>query len=117
MADPLSTAGTAAYGEEIAYLVRKTETIQDLLQCLEGPLRKAEAGSGDVSVQVRNNITACESGVRKLVTAVQKYGNLAIPTNTEDRLRAVTKRLLYPFKRSTLQDLSLTLEEILGNLK
>ncbi|XMA09919.1 hypothetical protein WAI453_002710 [Rhynchosporium graminicola] len=52
MADPLSTAGTAvgiAYGEEIAYLVRKTETIQDLLQCLEGPLRKAEAGSGDVS--------------------------------------------------------------------
>ncbi|KAL2062675.1 hypothetical protein VTL71DRAFT_5747 [Oculimacula yallundae] len=137
MADPLSTAGTAvgivslglqvshglityyshfkAHDEEIAYLVRKTGSLQGLLQCLESPLRKA--GPGDISAQVRNSITACESGLKKLLAAAQKYGNLAIPTTGEEKLRALKKRALYPFKRSTLQDLSMTLEELLGNMQ
>ncbi|KAG4435049.1 hypothetical protein IFR05_009473 [Cadophora sp. M221] len=141
MADPLSTAGTAvgivslglqisqglityyshfkAYDAEIAYLVRKSESLQGLLQALEAPLRKAEDGNGigGVSVQVRNAILACEAGLTRLLGAVQTYGNLVIPATKDDKLRALKKRALYPFKRSSLQDLSFTLEELVGNLQ
>ncbi|KAH7371860.1 hypothetical protein BKA64DRAFT_729050 [Cadophora sp. MPI-SDFR-AT-0126] len=133
MADPLSAAGTAvgivslglqvsqglikyyshfkAHDEEIAHIVWKSESLQTLLQALERPLRKAEATGGDVLIQVRRSLFACEAGLKRLRTAAEKYGNLSIPTTIE-KLRALKKRALYPFKRDTLVELNLTLEEL-----
>lgn len=116
MADPLSTAGTAvgivsrglqvsqglityythfkAHDVEIGYLVRKSQSLQGLLQALEGPLRKAEIEHGDVSLQVRNAITSCGAGLRRLLAAVQKYGNMDIPSTRESKNRALKKSAL-----------------------
>lgn len=139
MADPLSAAGTAvgivslglqvsqglityyshfkAHDEEIAYIVRKSEALQQLLQALEGPLKKAESGSGEISKQVRGSVVACEAGLQRLVLAAEKYGSSSIPSTMEDKIRALRKRALYPFKRGTFEELNGTLVELTANLQ
>ncbi|KAG4421719.1 hypothetical protein IFR04_005095 [Cadophora malorum] len=139
MSDPLSAAGTAvgivslglqvsqglityythfkAHDVEIANIVRKSEALQHLLQALEGPLEKAESGSGDVSKQVRGFVVACEAGLKRLLVAAEKYGNSSIPSTMEDKIRALRKRALYPFKRGTLEELNSTLVELTANLQ
>lgn len=139
MSDPLSVAGGAvgvislglqvskglttyyshfqSYDDEIAHITRKSEALHRLLEDLDEPLRKAENGNGNVSTQVRSSVDACEAGLRRLHAAVEKYGNLAVPTSREDKIRALRKRTLYPFKRATLQDLNNTLEELQANLQ
>ncbi|PVH79597.1 hypothetical protein DL98DRAFT_655347 [Cadophora sp. DSE1049] len=139
MADPFSAAGTAvgiislglqvsqglityyshfkAHDEEIAYIVRKSQALQSLLQALDGPLRKAEAERGNVSMQVRCSVVACEAGLKRLLVAAEKYGISSIPATIEDKLRALRKRALYPFKRDNLDELNITLEELIRSLQ
>ena len=139
MADPLSAAGTAvgvvslglqvfqglikyyshfkAHDEDIAYLVLKSESLQNILQSLNSLLKRAEVGPANISTQVRNAVGICETRLQKLLLAVKKYGNLEIPVTREERLRAIRKRALYPFKQTTLQELNVTLEGLTIDLQ
>lgn len=106
-----------AFDEDIANIRRKSEGLQDLLLALEGPLRRAEAGDGNVSAQVRGRVLDCEGGLRSLADAMQKYGSFPAPTNLEDKLRLLGKKTVYPFKKSTLRELTTTLESLQANIQ
>lgn len=139
MADPLSAAGTAvgiislglqvsqgliryysrfkAHDDEIADTVDRAQALQGLLESLEGPLKKAESEPGDILIHVRNAVSACETRLLRLSILVQKYGTVQIPDTREEKLQALKKQALYPFKRATLQELHATLEELIINLQ
>lgn len=83
---------------------------------LEGPLRKAEAGNGDIPAQVRSAVVARADGLQILHQTLKKHEHTKVPTAREDKLRLVTKKALYPFRKETLAGLKAALERFQANL-
>lgn len=83
-------------------------------------LRKAITGRefpvGAISI-VEDNITPCEEGIDSLRRKLEKVQNNVLSSAFRDRVRLEGKRLLYPFRESTLMKLREIVQEIRAQLK
>jgi len=82
-------------------------------------LRKAITGRQfppDIISIVEGQITSCEKGIDSLRRKLEKVQNNVLSSGFRDRVRLESKRLLYPFKESTLVKLKEIVHEIRAHL-
>jgi hypothetical protein len=138
MGDPLSVTGPAvgivslgltvcqslisyygpwsAYDEEISELARKAEGLKTTLQTVQGTLEKFESTEMIQTKEVQTRIMPCIEALQRLEKEIEKCKKSQSPSNFRDKLQAIRKRVLYPFKRETLLWLRNTVEGLQANL-
>ncbi|KAF2176158.1 hypothetical protein K469DRAFT_608033 [Zopfia rhizophila CBS 207.26] len=138
MGDPISVAGTAVgitslgiqtcqgiiryyeqfknFDDEISATIQRVKRLNGILHALEPMVRHLELDNNAISEQVRLSLSECKEGLRNLERFAKRCGDTALPATGEDRVRLMKKRLLFPFRRDTLQDLHVTLDRLQDNL-
>ncbi|KAI9661835.1 MAG: hypothetical protein M1821_009074 [Bathelium mastoideum] len=134
MADPLSALGTAVgvfslgiqvyqgltgfyrawdcHDEEIKKTLENMAHGQQILELLRCKLAKQSSSFPASAVQVKACIAQAQAGFCKLDDVLQKCRQTRVPEDFRERVRNVTKRLSYPFKRETVHDLKSAVAEV-----
>lgn len=138
MSDPFSVAGTAvgitslgiqvcqglarhyaqftSFHHDISSTVGRVEQLERILEILSRHLQNLEEHGG-VADEVLRSIVDCGAGLRRLDGLVKKFREVQMPVKPEDRVRIVRKRLLYPFKKDSLDELSRTVDRLQASLQ
>ena len=138
MVDPLSVTGTtvgivslgltvcqslisyygpwSAYNEEISELASKAEGLKTTLQTVQGTLEKFESTESIQTMGVKTRIMSCIQALQRLEKEIEKCKKTQSPSDFREKLQAIRKRVLYPFKRETLLWLKNTVEWLQANL-
>ena len=138
MGEPLSVTGTAAgivslgltvcqslisyygpwsaYGEEMSELACKAEGLKTTLQTVQGTLEKFESTESIQTMEVQTGIMSCKEALQRLEKEIEKCKKTQSPSDIREKLQAIRKRVLYPFKRETLLWLKNTVEGLQTNL-
>ncbi|KAK5690627.1 hypothetical protein LTR97_012183 [Elasticomyces elasticus] len=94
--------------DDVASNISAIESLRRTFELFEPILAKPNLPL-DVKQRVEECLVACSEGVDKLKRKFDKFGSM-------DKFNAVTLRLQYPFRRSTLLKLSETVGKLLGHL-
>ncbi|KAI9373041.1 hypothetical protein BJX61DRAFT_505013 [Aspergillus egyptiacus] len=92
------------------------KTLRDILE--EEEMSDVEAnsrrppGKSEITEDMRAKVEAIVAAITRLKMAVDKYG----PAASQGRLRAGYKKIMYPLRKETLQDMLKELDEIQMNL-
>jgi hypothetical protein len=106
----------ASFSTEIAAVVQRIEGLCMTLDALDGPVRKVERDDA-ISAAVRRCIDTCRSSIRDLEIYRRNCGDTELGASTlEDKLRHVRKRLTFPFRKGTLNDIGRVLDRLQSNL-
>ena len=105
-----------AFDDTIAQTTHRVERLRGILVAVDGPVRKLEVDNSPISEQVRLAITSCEVGLGKLQEIVEKCSKTQIGGKFLSPLQAVKNRVLFPFRKSTLDDLGTYLGGVQANL-
>lgn len=138
MADPFSVAGSAVgvislgisvcqglvnyysafkgQDDEVGEIVGKVERLRDLLEVLQHRLSSPRHRYSVSVTKVEQNIVACAMSLKKLDETLSKCTQESTPDDLRHKLRATSRRMLYPFKQKTLQDLSATVSQCQSDL-
>lgn len=94
--------------QNLQLLIRSLSLIQD---CMTNNVASQEA-----IAHIENCITSCRDATFKLDGFLQKYHQNPSPTSLKERLHICEQRILFPFKKSTLKNLSATIRDFKDNL-
>jgi hypothetical protein len=105
-----------SFSTEISALVGRIESLHVILSALDVPVRKLKH-DGLISAAVQQCIDDCQTGINDLEAYRKKCGDVTLlPTKKEDRMQLIAKKLLFPFRKSTLEDLGKILDRLQLNL-
>lgn len=138
MGDPFSVASTAVgitslgiqtfqviaryYGQykgfhdDIDNVLRKAEGLQGILEGLKGMKSELEIDNHAPSSQLEMELRACEIALIRPEDMAKKCNTAKTNEGMQARLRNVSKRLLWPFKKETLRDLKSSMTAFRDNL-
>jgi hypothetical protein len=106
----------ASYSADITAVVRRIESLCLILEALERPVRKLERDE-PISAAVRQCIESFKAGLRELTTYQRKCGDISlVPTATEDKIRLVRMRVLFPFRKATLDEVGKVVDRLQLNV-
>lgn len=101
---------------EITAVVGRIARLTAILDALDGPVRKLECEES-IPAEVRRSISECEAGIQMLKIYGKKCGEVKFePQNMDDRLQLVKKKLLFPFRKGSLEDLMKNLDRLQNNV-
>ena len=106
----------ASFHNELSTVVRRIESLHMIIDALEGPVRDLERDDL-ISAAVRQCIETCKAGIEELEVYQKKCGSVTLVTTVKkNKLRASKSRLLFPFRKATLDDLAKALDRLQSNL-
>ncbi|KAF2788778.1 hypothetical protein K505DRAFT_366174 [Melanomma pulvis-pyrius CBS 109.77] len=106
----------ASFSVEITTVVERIQSLCAIIDALDGAVQKLQRDE-PISAAVRQCIDACKAGLRDLEVYQKKCGEITlVPTTIEDKIQLVKKRLLFPFRKGTLEDLQKILDRLQSNL-
>jgi hypothetical protein len=106
----------ASYGADIRAVVQRIESLCLILEALERPVRILERDE-PISAVVRQCIESFKAGIRELTTYQRKCGDISlIPTAIEDKIRLVRTRVLFPFRKETLDEVGRIVDRLQLNV-
>lgn len=138
MADPFSVAGSAVgvislgisvcqglvkyyslfkgQDDEVGKMVGKVERLTCLLEALQHRLSSPRYRHSVSVEKVEQNIVACATSLTKLKDTLSKCTQESTADDLRHKLRTTSRRMLYPFKQKTLQDLSAAVSQCQSDL-
>ena len=138
MADPFSITGTAVgitslglqvcqglvqyytqfkcFHHDVSAAIERAQRLAGILNILQDYLRKSVEDEAS-AIEAWKSILACDEGLKRLQHLVKKYEDLKLPENLEDKLKLAQERLLYPFKKDSLDELNNKLDRLQANLQ
>jgi len=138
MSDPFSVAGTAVgitslgiqtcqilhryysqfkgFHEDIDDVIRQAEGLQGILDSLRQIKERVEVDNHAPSSQLHIALKTCEEALEKLKDMADQCDATKQPDDIRAHLGRAQKRLLWPFRKETLDDLQGTLSKLQGNL-
>ena len=139
MADPLSVAGSAvgvvslglflckelvsyyrswsSQNQDVQDIISRIEQLANILEILKGSLnRLSESGYAAALSQVESSVLSCSNAMTKLQETLEKCHRNPKPDSPVDMFIVQTKRLLFPFRKDTLENLKSTGREFRENL-
>lgn len=106
----------ASFSAEITAVVERIQSLCVIIDSLDGAVQRLQRDE-PISAAVRQCIDACKAGIWDLEVYQKKCGEITlIPTTIEDKIRLVRKRLLFPFRKGTLEDLQKILDRLQSNV-
>jgi hypothetical protein len=137
--DPLSVSGTAVgvvslgltvaqgllsyygawdtYHTDLDAMKQNLELFKATLQSLNNYLLQTTGPSVSVNkINVENVVLSCSGNITKLNAMLSDCRTNQAPQNTKEKVEILAQRLLYPFRRSTLKDMSKTIDDLQLNL-
>jgi hypothetical protein len=106
-----------SFDEEINFIVTRAKVFECTLEALDCVRAQVEVRGGHASRQLQGAIEACTSGLSNLNVTLRKCGKTKLPVSQDDKPRLLKKRLLWPFKQSTLSHLRTALDELQANVQ
>ncbi|KAF1997442.1 hypothetical protein P154DRAFT_578863 [Amniculicola lignicola CBS 123094] len=101
-----------SFSTEISAVVGRIENLHLILSALDIPVRKLERDE-PISAAVRQCIDNCQAGINDLEAYRRKCGEVPLPsTQKEDRMRLIANKLLFPFRKNSLEDLGKILDRL-----
>lgn len=138
MADPLPITGSAvgvvslgltvcqglisyygpwsAYDKEISYVAQKAEGLKATLTMLQKPVQNLGSSVHEAPIEVQRRILACVELLESLESAIERCKKTSPPSDFQDKAQAMRRRMMYPFRRDTLQLLVNSVEGLQANL-
>ncbi|KAH8204346.1 hypothetical protein TruAng_001509 [Truncatella angustata] len=139
MADPLSVAASAvgiislgiqltqslvAYynavksqDTDIAYTVRKLDNLLEILDSIRHHVdgRRFRADEQDLVKSIESLVNECKDCIQELQDVVDKFTQYPL-NSVQSAIRTTTRRLAYPFRKSTLEKLDEDVDDIVDHL-
>lgn len=107
-----------SYHEDIAAVIARTKRLESVLRALEPSVLRLGLDDDPISDEIRSCIMECIDAVKKLKAHQEKCGEVdTIPDTLRTRIYIAKKRLAYPFRKDTLEDLNKSLDRFLGTLQ
>lgn len=104
-----------SYHEDISTACDKVSNLERTFALLKETLVHASLDAKQAA-QVCDSLLSCKDSVRGLEKRCAKLKASSQPTSTRERVAAVTKRTLYPFKASTLAKVSEAVNDVIDQL-
>lgn len=100
-----------SFDNSIKSSLQRIRQLEQTLSALNGPLNKLNVDNILMSEQVRSLIKECEDAVQKLDVHLNKCRNVKV-----GKPRLVANRALYPFRKTTLEELHNDLDRFQASL-
>lgn len=104
------------YDDDILHAVERVQRLYETCEALEAPLRKLELSGDPISERVRDSLNSCRRKLLKLNDTVTKCSGTPALSSTSIRAQEVKKRILFPFRKSTLADVEKWVQLAQANL-
>lgn len=98
--------------KDVAAMCDLVESLAKTLTLLDS----TASGSSEPELNVQSSLAACRSGIEKLEQKLSKVQKVSGPEKLSTKLHDQGRRLLYPFRESTLAKLKEIVSDIRSNL-
>lgn len=103
-----------SYHDDIAAVVTRIKRLESILQIVENPTKKLSLTDDPISDEVWSCIAEGLKTVEKLKSYQEKCSYASNASGIQaSRMHEVKKRLAYPFRKDTLEDLQKCLDRLL----
>lgn len=95
---------------------RDVNILSNTLRCIQTSLLKPHYQQLDTIILVDNSITACAAAIRRLEELLNKCHQATVPADFKERMKVLTRRAVFPFYQSTINDLRDAVKGLQNNL-
>jgi hypothetical protein len=107
-----------AYGDDIIAVVTRVGLTEDNLGLLETAVQRLKRDDDAITAAVRTSIAVCGDAVHRLKTYQEKCGDPEFSADTAKKKAVLfKKRVLYPLRKDTLDDIQKQLNRLVENLQ
>jgi hypothetical protein len=106
----------SAYNMEISCVAQKAEGLGTTLTMLQKSVQHFGSSAGEVPIEVQRRLLACVELLESLESAIERCKKTSPPSDFQDKAQALRRRMMYPFRRDTLQWLVNSVEGLQSNL-
>ena len=103
------------YDENVKTTVSQIEDLSNILTVLQSTLHARVPDPVQLKI-VEDSIASCSNGIGVLKKKLEKVKNVESPPTLREYLKSQARRMIYPFKESTLAKLRETVSELRQNL-
>lgn len=106
------------FHDDVAAVVKQAGLLENNLNLLSTTIQKLDHKDDGITASVQKNISACEDAIRRLKQHVENCGSTdCSPDTLRRKLVLVKRRMVYPFKKDTLEDIQRHLERLSVHLQ
>lgn len=95
----------------------RAKGLSDSLSLLSRALPTHRTGTPDVEHQIEVLLRECKASIRLLENKVDSFRRVHGPSPSRDKFKRVTKKIVFPFKRDALLEMSGTIDSLQLNLE
>lgn len=104
-----------SFSDDVSSTLQRLEELSGLLEVLDQHMRRSPADGVALDIG-QDSVAACGAQLRKLQEMIKKCGECQMPAARADRVKLVKRRLLYPFRKETLNEMHATLDRLQSNV-